>query len=176
MPTNTPTKLLAACLLLAFSPLTFGQSNLNFLWEDRREWQMLGPNSTFYLGGSTDVFFSDGFIVLSGCFHPTFQIWGPSLGCPLGTTGFIAQGDIDFDGINDVGSFWSVAAVQRAERIEPFRPDQFLILSAPPSGIADALRESGGDITEVFDVIDQSVVVWYNVLAPPIDDFEITIY
>lgn len=171
MPTNTPKRLLAAILLLTPA---LSQAQTSFIWWDVKEWRQTGPNANFYLGGFTDVFFSDGSWSLSGCFHPSNRIIGPNIFCPLGTTGFIAQGDIDGDGANDQGSFWSIATVTPAAVVEPFRTDQFKILSAPPSGIADKLRSSGGDVNEIFLVQDTSVVIWYNVLAPPVNDYEIT--
>lgn len=175
MPSNIPKSLLAVTIAFLSSNLAPAQGPV-FSWRDLAEWRQTGPNSSFYMGGNTGIYFQDGSWSLSACFQPSTTIISPNIFCPLGTTGFIAQGDVDFDGVNDQGSFWSIDQIARASVIEPFRPDQFLILSAPPSGIADALRESNGDIAEIFEVIDTSVIIWYNVLASPPDDYEITVY
>ena len=177
MPTNTPKRFLAALLLaptVASAQLSFEE--IDFDWWDLKEFRQVGPSTLLYLGGFTDVFFRDGGATLSPCPHPVPFIIPPSLPCPLGTTGFVAQGDIDLDGFNDEGNFYSIATVVRASIVEPFRSDQFRILSAPPSGIADLLRSTNGDTDAVFAVQDTSVVIWYNVLAPPVDDYELTLF
>lgn len=171
MPTNTPKSLLAAALFLTPA---LSQAQTNLIWWDYKEWRQIGPSANLYLGGWTDVFFEDGSWALSGCGHPSFSIIPPNIFCPLGTTAFIAQGDIDGDGLNDQGSFWSVSAVTPAVLVEPFRTDLFRIYAAPPSGITDILNSSGGDTHEIFDVQDTSVVIWYNVLTGTVDDFEVT--
>ena len=130
MPTNTPKSLLAAALLLA--PALSPAQNLSF--ENTKAWRQTGPETIFFLGGETNMFFVDGFWELSGCGHPSLSIIGPNLFCPLGTTGFIAQGDIDGDGVNDQGSFWSIQSITPAASVEPFRSDLFRLVSAPPSG------------------------------------------
>lgn len=130
-----------------------------------------------YLGGRTDMLFQDGSWELADClFQPSLSIVGPNEFCPLGTTGFIAQGDIDGDGVNDQGSFWSVGSITPASQVEPFRPDLFRLISAPPSGFTRILRSTDGDVSAIFDVIDASVIVWYNTLNGIIDDNEVTIY
>ncbi len=123
------------------------------------------------------MLFQDGSWELAGClFQPSLSIVGPNEFCPLGTTGFIAQGDIDGDGVNDQGSFWSVGSITPASQVEPFRPDLFRLISAPPSGFTRILRSTDGDVSAIFDVIDASVIVWYNTLNGIIDDNEVTIY
>ena len=171
MPTNTPKSLIAAAFLLA--PVASSNPTELIFW-NVKEWRQVGPDKNLYLGGFTNVVFYDGSWTLSGCFHPSPAIISPNIFCPLGTTAFIAQGDIDGDGTNDQGSFWSVSEVNPATVVEPFRTDLFKIYSAPPSGIADLLRASEGDADAIFDVQDTSVVIWYNVLAGAIDDYEVT--
>ena len=122
------------------------------------------------------MFFQDGFWELGPCTGPWPSIFGPSLFCPIGTTGFIAQGDIDGDGNNDQGSFWSVASITPSSTVEPFRADLIRLISAPPSGFARLLRSTDGDIAGIFDVFDSSVIVWYNALEGIIDDNEVAIY
>ncbi len=172
MPTNTPKSLLAAALL--FAPALSPAETLSFV--NTKEWRQVGLETLLYLGGETNMFFVDGFWELSGCGHPSLSIIGPNLFCPLGTTGFIAQGDIDGDGVNDQGSFWSVQSITPASAVEPFRSDLFRLVSAPPSGFTQILRGTDGDVSAIFDVQDYSVVVWYDVLGGIVDDFEVTQY
>ena len=167
-------KSLLVAALVAAPVLSSAQSLLFF---NSKSWRQTGPETLNYLGGRTDMLFQDGFWELAPClFHPSLSIVGPNEFCPLGTTGFIAQGDIDGDGVNDQGSFWSVAEITPASQVEPFRPDLFRLISAPPSGFARILRSTDGDVSAIFDVIDASVIVWYNTLNGIIDDNEVTIY
>ena len=160
---------------LVVAPVLSSAQTLNFV--NSKSWRQTGPEALFYLGGRTDMFFQDGFWSLAPCaFHPAQNIVGPNEFCPLGTTGFIAQGDIDGDGVNDQGSFWSVAEIAPAATVEPFRPDLFRLISAPPSGFTRLLRSTDGDVSAIFDVLDASVIVWYNTLQGIIDDNEISIY
>ena len=149
MPTKIPKSLLAVTLSFLSSNLAPAQGPV-FSWRDSAEWRQIGPNSSFYMGGNTGIYFQDGFWTLAPCFQPSTTRIFPNIFCPLGTTAFIAQGDVDFDGVNDQGSFWSIDQIARATIIEPFRPGEFKILSAPPSCIAYALRASNGDISEIF--------------------------
>ena len=160
---------------LVVAPVLSSAQSLNFV--NTKSWRQTGPETLFYLGGRTDMNFQDGFWALAPClFQPAQNIVGPNEFCPLGTTGFIAQGDIDGDGVNDQGSFWSVSEIAPAATVEPFRPDLFRLVSAPPSGFTRILRSTDGDVSAIFDVIDASVIVWYNALEGVIDDNEITIY
>ena len=175
MPTNTLKSLFAAALLFA-PALSPAQERLYF--ENTKNWRQVGPEQMFYLGGETNMFFLDGVAYIAGCaFQPSESIVGPNLLCPLGTTGFVAQGDIDEDGENDIGSFYSIAEIVPAISVEPLRPDLFRLLSAPPSGFTQILRGTDGDVSAIFDVADRSVIVWYNVLEGSfVDDYEITFY
>lgn len=167
-------KSLLVAALVAAPVLSSAQSLLFF---NSKSWRQTGPENLNYLGGRTDMLFQDGSWELAGCaFHPSLSIVGPNEFCPLGTTGFIAQGDIDGDGVNDQGSFWSVGSITPASQVEPFRPDLFRLISAPPSGFTRILRSTDGDVSAIFDVIDASVIVWYNTLNGIIDDNEVTIY
>jgi len=174
MPTNTLKSLFAAALLFA-PALSPAQERLYF--ENTKAWRQIGPEKMFYLGGETNMFFLDGAAYLAGCYHPWDSIIYPNLLCPLGTTGFVAQGDVDEDGENDIGSFYSITEIVPAISVEPFRPDLFRLLSAPPSGFTQILRGTDGDVSAIFDVADRSVIIWYNVLEGSfVDDYEITSY
>ncbi len=174
MPTSLTQRLLAALLLVP----AFGSAQTTFQFWDRKSWLQNGPTSSFYLGGWTDLFFQDGSVALSGCaFHPSFVIFGPDPDfCPLGTNGFTSRGDVDRDGIDDSGAFWSFASVIPATVIEPYRRDRFRMIAAPPSGIADGLRANNGSIAEIFSIEDKSLTVWFSVLVPPPSGRDITVY
>lgn len=121
-----------------------------------------------YQGGSLAVGLVDGFVVIDGCAgNGGVAIMQPNLMCPLGTTGFIAWGDVDGDGLSDSNSFWAVAAVQGASVVAPQRANQFQLYAAPPSKLPRPL--SG-----LF--YDASVQVWYNMLAMPPARYTITRY
>ena len=165
--------LLIATLVVA--PVVSSAQLLNFV--NTKSWRQSGPETMFYLGGRTDMFFQDGFWEIAPCiFNQGASIVVPNEFCPLGTTGFIAQGDIDGDGVNDQGAFWSVASITPASVVEPFRADLFRLISAPPSGFTRLLRSTDGDVSAIFDVLDASVIVWYDTLQSTIDDYEASIY
>ena len=159
---------------LVVAPVVSSAQTLVFA--NSKSWRQTGLETAFYLGGRTDMFFQDGSVALGPCTGPWPSIFGPSIFCPIGTTGFIAQGDIDGDGTNDQGAFFSVASITPSSTVEPFRPDLIRLISAPPSGFTRLLRSSDGDIAEIFDVFDSSLIVWYNALEGIIDDYEIAIY
>lgn len=87
-----------------------------------------------YAGGNLRVDVSDGSWQVAGCAFngsPTGPFF-PSMPCPLGTTAAIVTGDIDFDGVPDNGSFWSLPQPPiPAAVIAPFRPDKVSVVSAP---------------------------------------------
>ena len=163
-------------LVTALVVAPVASSAQTLLFSNSKSWRQTGPETLNYLGGRTDMFFQDGFWELGPCTGPWPSIFGPSIFCPIGTTGFIAQGDIDGDGNNDQGSFWSVASITPSSTVEPIRADLIRLISAPPSGFARLLRSTDGDIAGIFDVFDSSVIVWYNALEGIIDDNEVAIY
>lgn len=121
-----------------------------------------------YQTGSLSVRLIDGFVVIAGCaWNGAPYIVTPNIFCPLGTTGFIAFGDVDGDGLSDNNSFWSVASVQGAQVVAPQRASQFQLMSAPPSKLPRPLKN-------VF--YDASAQVWYNMLTPPPTRYTISRY
>ena len=105
--------------------------------------------------GRFDVRIRDGFVLLAPCaFQPSLFSVGPNPLCPLGTTGLIASGDVNGDGLRDDNLFWSIDSVIRALIIEPARPDLVTLLAAPPSKLVRPLPA----------FIDNSLVIFYNVL------------
>ncbi|MBK1828758.1 hypothetical protein [Haloferula rosea] len=125
-----------------------------------------GPFTVNFQGGDLNLNLRDGNAILSPCPHPSPVIIPPSLPCPIGTTGFIAVGDADDDGVRDDLSFWSLSDVIPAFIIEPFRPELCLLAAAPPS---DLLRPRAG-----FN--DRGALIFYNVLTENVVQYDVTIY
>lgn len=144
--------------------------DLYFDIQVNRNFQLTSPTVSEYASGSTRIFFRDGRVLLAPCiFDPSPTIVGPVTNpplCPLGTTGFLIQGDIDGDGIADDRSFWSVDSVILNALIEPFTPESVTLAAAPPSTLA---RPAG-------DFRDGSVATFYNVLSPVVKRFDLALY
>lgn len=176
MPTNILKPMLAALLLLLPSA-SFAQ--VAFRFTDTKSWRMTGPRSSKYLGGSTGVTFVDGGVLIEGClfnFGPDLAGPDPDF-CPIGTTSFVAQGDVNNDGVDDRGFFLSISELTAASMVEPFRPELFRFKGAPPGGLAVLAGENDGRVDGVFDFfLDQSAVVWWNVLAGIPNEFKLTGY
>jgi hypothetical protein len=163
-----------AALVGAFSlsaSLAHGQATLFF--EDVKNFKMTGPNESEYLGGSWNLRLRDGLIFYLPCwanFGPFFT--GPTTipPCQSGTTGLITQGDLDGDGIRDVGVYLSVANPVPARQVEPFQTGLVELSAGPPSSLP---RPLGG-----FNWIDTSVVAFYDLVNDPINGvgYEVTIY
>lgn len=135
-----------------------------------RDFLLTSPTASQYLQGSTRLYFRDGRVILAPCvFDPSPIIVQPVTNpplCPIGTTGFLIQGDIDGDGIADDRSFWSVDSVVINSLIEPFLPEAVTLAAAPPSTLA---RPAG-------DFRDGSIATFYNVLTPVVKRFDLASY
>lgn len=126
-----------------------------------------GPFTVDFVGGDLNVNTRDGNAILAPCaFHPSPVIVPPNMLCPLGTTGFIAIGDLNGDAIRDDGSFWSISEVIPAFVIEPFRPDKVTLAAGPPSDLARPRN----------DFADQGAVIFYNVLTDNVVQYDVSIY
>lgn len=128
------------------------------------------PFSMTFAGGDLNVNIRDGNAIISPCpgFIQSYSfIITPGSTCPLGTTGYIAEGDINGDGIRDAGGFWSISEVIPAFVIEPFRPDKVALVAAPPSDLGP--RPLGG-------FADQGAVIFYNVLTDNVLEFNVSWY
>lgn len=164
---------LFSLLLAAVPSIAMGAPDLAF--QDLKRHRQIDLDSTRYLTGNVFVGMVDGAIFIAGCAdHPSASVVQPYIFCPLGTTGFIAVGDVDGDGAPDDGSFWSISSIEPASNVEPFEVDRVSIIAAPPSGISALLRNSRGDISAVFDVRDFSVVTWYDFINFPVEEFVVT--
>lgn len=163
-------KNLSAILLGLGSLFSAQGQDLSFDIRVNRTFQLTSPTVSEYLSGSTEVFFRDGRVILAPCsLDPSPTIVQPVVVpplCPLGTTGFLIQGDIDGDGIADDRSFWSVDSVVLNSLIEPFMPEAVRLAAAPPSTLS---RPAG-------DFRDGSVATFYNVLTPVVKRFDLALY
>ena len=113
--------------------------------------------------GELNLILRDGLVILAPCAtDPQLFFFGPSIPCPLGATGFIAQGDVDRDGIRDDNQYWSVASVIPAFVIEPSRPELAQLFSAPPSKLPRPLP----------NFRDDSLVTFYDISTAAVTQFD----
>ncbi|WP_193210460.1 hypothetical protein [Luteolibacter marinus] len=113
--------------------------------------------------GELNLILRDGLVVLAPCsVDPQLFFFTPSIPCPLGATGFIAQGDVDRDGVRDDNQYWSVATVVPALLIEPSRQDLVQLFAAPPSKLPRPLQ----------NFRDDSLVAFYDISTPTVRHFD----
>lgn len=132
---------------------------------DKRFYQRSGFRLDFD-AGQLNLLLSDGQVYLDGAcvIDPQPVFFGPSdlPPCPLGATGFIAQGDVDRDGIRDDNQYWSVVGVVPAAVVEPSRPELVQLFSAPASKLPRPLS----------NFRDDSIVTFYNVSTPAVTQYD----
>lgn len=131
-------------------------AQLDVEFSNTKHYMLSDARKAQYLEGVARVSIEDGSWTLSPCIHPWPEIIRPNpLVCPLGTTGFIWQGDGDRDGIRDDGSYWSIESITAASYIMPNKGDLVTLVSAPQSKLQRPQN----------NFIDNSTAVTYNVLA-----------
>ena len=156
-----------AALLAASLSTAAVDAEVLFQFTTAKDYLQLGPFVAGFRGGVLNVNVRDGNAILSPCIHPSPVIIPPNpLFCPLGTTGFIAAGDVDNDGVRDDLSFWSISEVIPAFLLEPFRPTDCNLSSAPPSELPRPLGP----------FLDQGAVIFYNVLTSTVLQYDISWY
>ena len=132
-----------------------------------RDYLQTGPVNIAFRGGDLYVGFRDGNAILSPCsFDPSPTIVTPNIFCPIGTTGFIANGDFDGDGLRDDLSFYSISQVIPAILVEPFRPDLCQLISAPPSDLPRPLGP----------FVDRGAIIFFNILTSTVYQFNVSMY
>lgn len=163
-------KNLSTAMLGLGSLLCAHGQDLYFNIQINRDFQLTTATASQYLRGSTKLQFRDGRVALASCvFDPSPTIVPPVTNpplCPIGTTGFLIQGDIDGDGIADDRSFWSVDSVVINALFEPFMPESVTLAAAPASTLA---RPTG-------DFRDGSIATFYNVLTPVVKRYDLALY
>lgn len=147
---------------------------LDLTFRDTKVFKMIGPNDSEYQGGELFVRVFDGNASVLGCaanFSPFYTT--PNILCPSGTTGLVTQGDLDGDGVRDVGVYISISQPVPARSIQPFLTEAVELFSAPPSALP---RPLGG-----FNWTDNSTVIFYDLINDPVNgvgyeltDFEST--
>ena len=91
---------------------------LDLFFRDIKNFKMVGPRESEYLGGELNVNVHDGFFTVLGCAaNNGFFYVLPNITCPSGTTGLITAGDFDGDGVRDVGRYFSVSQPVAARNI-----------------------------------------------------------
>lgn len=147
-------------LLLATLALLTGVGSAQSLYfgiGTTRNFLLTTPKNAQYISGSTNVIMRDGLILIAPCaFHPSPVLVRPNMLCPLGTTGFITEGDIDLDGVADDRSYWSVDSIIIHSIIDSFSGTRTTLDSAPLSKLQ---RPFNG-------FRDGSVATFYNMLQP----------
>lgn len=168
--------LLAAALILvpgkAFSEGRFNTvdlGNIILQMSDGREYLQTGLFNIEFRAGELFVEVRDGFVTIAACSGNGGPILlAPQIGCALGTTAFVSEGDFDNDGIRDDLAYYSAVEVAPALLIAALRPD-LVTLESRPFGAIDLTGQTG-----LFN--DRSVLVFFNVLTGLIQQYEITFY
>ena len=160
MKISKPTALLTSALFHVAPSAEAQISGLDLNFRDVKRFKMVGPYESEYLGGELEVNIQDGFVTLLECVanNDLFYVV-PNILCPNGTTGLVTGGDLDGDGIRDVGLFFSIQQPSPARYIEPYTAGLAELYSAPPS---DLPRPVGG-----FNWSDRSATVFYDLVNDP---------
>jgi hypothetical protein len=125
-----------------------------------------GPFTSRFAGGDLDVELRDGSFIYQLCFgqggSPFPQGIDP-IYCPLGSTGFIAAGDVNNDGVQDSLTYWSIVGPIPAAIIEPFRPDEAALIARPSRELP--LLQNFKDISTIlyYNLMDPGTFSQYNI-------------
>ncbi len=150
-------------------PAAYGQVVLQLA--SAKDFQQTGPSgaSMQFRRGLMNVNLRDGSAWAVGCFGlaplPQYIPEGV-IGCPLGTTGYVAFGDGDGDGLFDDAGFWSLSSIGPATLIEPFQEGLCSMIAAPPSQLPRTLS----------NFQDQSWLIYYNLHTATILEYVVTEY
>lgn len=125
-----------------------------------------GPFKFGFTGGDLNLILRDGLVILDGaCVTDPQPIPFPPTAippCPLGATGFVAQGDIDRDGVRDDLQYWSVLSIIPALLIEPSRPELCQLAAGPASKLPRPLQ----------NFRDDSLVTFYDIRTTTMTDYD----
>lgn len=131
-----------------------------------------GPN---FDGGSFEANLRDGnFVYNAACpLNRSFFAFGaaPLIGCFTGSTGIVAGGDIDEDGILDDNTYWEILSAIKATIVEPFHPELCKLVAAPASPLPrpmDGFDDLGLSIFwNTQNVLMQRYdIAWYELNRP----------
>lgn len=131
-----------------------------------------GPN---FDGGSFEANLRDGNFIYNGACPLNRSLFAfgaaPLIGCFTGSTGIVAGGDIDEDGILDDNTYWEILSVIKASVVEPFYPELCKMVAAPASPLPrplDGFEDLGLSIFwNTQSVLMQRYdIAWYNLSRP----------
>ncbi|MEP4078511.1 hypothetical protein [Haloferula sp.] len=163
-------KSLSALFLSAFALIASAipaSSEVIMVFSTGGDFLQRGKFALDFRGGDLYVGFRDGNAVLAPClFDPSSVIVTPNIFCPIGTTGFIANGDFDGDGVRDDLSFYSISQVIPAILVEPFRPDLCELISAPYSDLPRPLGP----------FVDRGAIIFFNILTASVYQYNVSMY
>lgn len=169
-PTFTAMKSLSTLILAVVALIASAipaKSEIVLTLSTGRSYIQSGRFNMAFDGGDLFVGLRDGNAIIVGCAGAGEGfIIRPNLFCPLGTTGFIANGDLDGDGLRDDLVYESISQVIAAILVEPFRPDLCELVSAPPSALPRPLGP----------FVDRGAIIFFNVLTNTVLQFNVSIY
>ncbi|BCX46526.1 hypothetical protein HAHE_04340 [Haloferula helveola] len=154
--------------LLAGSMTSVAQADIALTFSTGADYIQTSPFAASFRGGDLAVTLRDGIVFIDpACvLDPSPVLIPPNLFCPLGTTGFIAFGDADGDGLRDDLSYWSITDVIPALAIAPFKPDDCRLEAGP---VSDLPRPLG-------PFADVGLVVFYNLFADTVRQYDVALY
>jgi hypothetical protein len=157
-------RFLAACAALLALPSAQGDVYMGVAAD--KTFIQQSPFKFGFTGGDLNLILRDGLVILDGaCVTDPQPIpFGPSAipPCPLGATGFVAQGDIDRDGVRDDLQYWSVLSIIPALIIEPSRPELCQLAAGPASKLPRPLQ----------NFRDDSLVTFYDIRTTTMTDYD----
>lgn len=124
------------------------------------------PGKFGFTGGNLNLILRDGLVVIdAACVTDPQPVPFPATAippCPLGATGFVAQGDIDRDGVRDDLQYWSVLSIIPAFIVEPSRPELCQLAAGPASKLPRPLK----------NFRDDSLVTFYDIRTTAMTDYD----
>lgn len=135
---------------------------LYFLYGTNKVFMQTGPFAQTYESGDFTALMRDGLYVIQPClFNGGNSPFPPSLICPIGSTGFVAAGDLDFDGVRDDLSYFQVTNIVSNLAIAPFKPQLAGMTKVDvKSDLAPQVRSG-----PYRGFVDDSIMVFYNLLT-----------
>lgn len=157
-------RFLAACAALLTLPSAQGDVYMGVAAD--KSFIQQSPFKFGFTGGDLNLILRDGLVILDGaCVTDPQPIPFPPSAippCPLGSTGFVAQGDIDRDGVRDDLQYWSILSIIPAFLIEPSRPELCQLSAGPASKLPRPLQ----------NFRDDSLVTFYNTNLDTMTDYD----
>lgn len=160
-----PSRRFGSVLFALGASLSVSHAQLILQYDDGRSFLQTGPKQMEFLGGELSVWIADGNFVYNTCVTAAPILTPPSTLCP-GSTGYFIDGDVDADGVADQQGFYAIVEVVPNLFLEPFKPDECELISAPPSALPRPLGPFS----------DHSSLFYYNLLTPVVREYAIASY